>query len=72
MERKLDGKNIGESCKNLNYEKHCVERLDNWYRGFDKIETKLALMDLVPGIDTGKLFKHMDNQIIKKIPNKLK
>jgi len=49
-----------------------AERLDTWYRGFDKTETKLSLMDLVPGIDTGKLFKHLDEQIIKKIPNKLK
>ncbi|MDP2654368.1 MAG: nucleotidyl transferase AbiEii/AbiGii toxin family protein [Candidatus Omnitrophota bacterium] len=49
-----------------------AERLDAWYRGFDKTETKLGLMDLVPGIDTGKIFKHLDEQIIRKIPDKLK
>lgn len=49
-----------------------AERLDAWYRGFDKTETKLSLMDLVPSIDIGKLFKHLDEQIIKEIPDKLK
>jgi predicted nucleotidyltransferase component of viral defense system len=49
-----------------------AERLDTWYRGFDKTETKFGLVDLVQGIDTGKLFKHLDDQIIKKIPDKLK
>jgi predicted nucleotidyltransferase component of viral defense system len=48
-----------------------AERLDAWYRGFDKTETKLGLMDLVSGIDTGKIIKHLDEQIIKKIPGKL-
>lgn len=48
-----------------------ADRLDAWYRGFDRTETKLSLMDLVPGIDTGKLFKHLDDQIFKKIPDKL-
>ena len=48
-----------------------TERLDAWYRGFDRTETKLSLIDLVPGIDTGKLFKHLDDQIFKKIPDKL-
>ncbi len=48
-----------------------AERLDAWYRAFDRTETKLSLVDLVPGIDTGKLFKHLDEQILKKIPGKL-
>ena len=49
-----------------------AEHLDTWYRGFDKTETKLSLLDLVPGIDTGKVFKHLDDQIFRKIPDKLK
>ena len=48
------------------------EKLDNWYRGFDRTETKLRLMDLVPGVDTGKVFKHLDDQILKRIPEKLR
>ena len=48
-----------------------AERLDAWYREFDRTEAKLSLMDLVPGIDIGKLFKHLDDQILKKIPDKL-
>lgn len=49
-----------------------AERLDTWYRGFDKTETKLALIDLVPGIDTRKVFKYLDDQILIKIQEKLK
>lgn len=45
--------------------------LDHWYRKFDKTETKLGLLDLVSGVDTGKIFKHLDEQILKKIPAKL-
>jgi len=48
-----------------------AERLDVWYRGFDRMEAKLSLMDLVSGIDTGKVFKYLDDQILKKIPAKL-
>ena len=53
----------------LSYDK--AERLDAWYKVFNRTETKLSLMDLVPGIDTGKVFKHLDDQILKKIPGKL-
>jgi len=49
-----------------------TERLDAWYRGFDRVETKLSLIDLVPKIDPSKVFRHLDDQILKKIPNKLK
>ncbi|MBI3602531.1 MAG: nucleotidyl transferase AbiEii/AbiGii toxin family protein [Candidatus Omnitrophica bacterium] len=48
-----------------------TERLDAWYRGFNRSETKLALMDLVTRIDTGKVFKYLDDQILKRIPDKL-
>ena len=48
-----------------------AEQLDAWYRGFDRSETKLSRMDLVPGIDTTKVFKYLDDQILKKIPNKI-
>ncbi|MDO8675482.1 MAG: nucleotidyl transferase AbiEii/AbiGii toxin family protein [Candidatus Omnitrophota bacterium] len=48
-----------------------TERLEAWYRGFDRTEAKLALMDLVPKVDTGKVFKYLDGQILKLIPGKL-
>ena len=49
-----------------------AERLDAWYRGFDRVETKLSLTDLVPKVDPIKVFKYLDDQILKKIPNKLR
>lgn len=48
-----------------------IAQLDAWYRGFDRTEAKLELSDLVDGIDPSKLFKHMDEEILKKIPDKL-
>jgi len=48
-----------------------AKRLEAWYRGFDRMETKFALIDLIPKVDTGKIFKHLDEQILKQIPNKL-
>ena len=48
-----------------------TKRLEAWYRGFDRGEIKLALMDLVEDVDTSDIFKHLDDQILKKIPNKL-
>ena len=48
-----------------------AQRLDAWYRGFDRMETKLSLIDLVSGIDAGKVFKYLDDQILKKITAKL-
>ncbi len=48
-----------------------AERLDAWYRGFDRGETRLSLMDLVPGVDASKIFKYLDDQILKQIPDKL-
>lgn len=48
-----------------------AKRLDAWYRGFDRSETRLGLMDLVPKLDTSKLFKYLDGEILRKIPEKL-
>ena len=48
-----------------------TKRLEAWYRGFNKTETKLALIDLIPKVDTSKIFKHLDEQILKEIPSKL-
>ncbi len=48
-----------------------VERLDAWYRGFYRGETRLNFMDLVPDIDPSEVFKYLDDQILKKIPDKM-
>ena len=48
-----------------------AEQLSAWYKGFDRTETKLALMDLVSNVDSGIVFKYLDGQILKKIPDKL-
>lgn len=49
-----------------------VDRLDDWYRKFDRTKTKFGLMDLVEKVDTGKILEHLDEQILKKISAKLK
>lgn len=48
-----------------------AESIIAWYRGFNRMDLKLELMDLVPGVDTGKVLKHLDNEILKKLPDKL-
>lgn len=42
-----------------------------WYRGFNRMRMKLELLELVPGIDITGVIKHLDNEILKKIPDKL-
>ncbi len=49
-----------------------VQRLDSWYRGFHRMEAKLELIDLVPKFDAGMIFRYLDDQILKKIRDKLK
>lgn len=48
-----------------------IAQLDAWYRGFNKRDVKLELVDLVEGIDPGRVFKHLDQEILKKIPDRL-
>ena len=49
-----------------------VQRLEAWYRGFNRTETKLELVDLVPKSDSGIILKYLDGQIFKKIQDKVK
>ena len=53
------------------YSRDKAENLIAWYRSFNRMSLKMELLDLVPGIDTGKVFKHLDDEIIKKLPDKL-
>jgi len=48
-----------------------AESLIAWYRGFSRMNLKIELLDLVPNIDTGKVIKHLDAEILKKIPEEL-
>lgn len=42
-----------------------------WYRGFNRMELKLELLDLAVGIDSGKVLSYLDNEILKRLPDKL-
>jgi hypothetical protein len=48
-----------------------VERFIAWYRGFNRIDLKLELLDLVDGVDSGKVLRYLDDEILKKLPDKL-
>lgn len=48
-----------------------AEALIAWCRGFNRMDLKSGLLDLVPKIDTTEVIKHLDNEILKKIPEKL-
>jgi len=48
-----------------------AERLIAWYRSFNRLDLKLELMDLVPKVDTGLVLRHLDGEILKKLPDKL-
>jgi len=48
-----------------------AEPLFVWYRGFNRTNLKIELMDLVPDVDTMEVLNHLDNEILKKLPKKL-
>ena len=48
-----------------------AERFIAWYRSFNRTELKMDLLDLVTGIDTSKVLRHLDDEILKKLPDKL-
>lgn len=48
-----------------------AESLIAWYRGFNRMDLKVGLIDLVPKVDTGAVIRHLDNEILKKLPEKL-
>jgi predicted nucleotidyltransferase component of viral defense system len=52
-----------------------VDRVENfiaWYRGFHRMNLKLELLDLVMGVDTGRVLKHLDDEILRNLPDKLR
>ncbi len=48
-----------------------AEALIAWYRGFNRMNLKVELLDLVPKIDTAGVIKHLDDELLKNIPEKL-
>jgi len=48
-----------------------AEALIAWYRGFNRMDLKIELLDLVPEIDTIKVITHLDDEILKRIPERL-
>jgi len=42
-----------------------------WYRGFNRMNLKIELLDLVPRVDTARVIEHLDNELLKKLPEKL-
>lgn len=48
-----------------------AEALIAWCRGFSRMGLKSGLLDLAPKINTTKVIKHLEDEILKKIPEKL-
>ncbi len=48
-----------------------AEALIAWCRRFNRMDLKVEFLDLVPKIDTAKVIKHLDDEILRKIPEKL-
>jgi predicted nucleotidyltransferase component of viral defense system len=42
-----------------------------WYRGFNRMDLKIELLDLVPKVDTNEIIRYLDSEILKKLPEKL-
>jgi len=48
-----------------------AETLIAWYRGFNRMNLKIELLDLVPKINTAGVMEHLDDEILKKLTEKL-
>ncbi len=42
-----------------------------WYRGFNRMDLKIELLDLVPKVDTNEVIRYLDSEILQKLPEKL-
>lgn len=45
-----------------------AERFTAWYRGFNRTDLKLELLDLVENIDTAEVIRYLDEQILRILP----
>lgn len=48
-----------------------AESLIAWYRGFNRMDLKVGLLDLVSKVNTGEVIRYLDSEILKKLPEKL-
>ena len=48
-----------------------AESLIAWYKGFNRMELKIELMDLAPDVDTAKVLRYLDEELLNKLPEKL-
>ena len=49
-----------------------VESFIAWYRVFNRMNLKLELLDLVEGVDTAEVLKHLDDEMLRNLPDKLR
>ena len=54
-----------------NFSEAQAERLILWWKGFNRRDLKLELMDLTPGADPRKVLPYLDDEILKRFPGKL-
>lgn len=48
-----------------------AEGLIAWYRGFNRMNLKTELMDLVPKVNTNEVIRYLDGEILRKLLEKL-
>lgn len=48
-----------------------AEGLIVWYRGFNRMNLKIELLELVPKINVAAVIKHLDDELLKNLPEKL-
>lgn len=53
------------------FSKDKAESLIAWYRSFNRMNLKMELIDLVPKVDVQKILRYLDDEILKKLPEKI-
>lgn len=53
------------------FPKDKAEKLITWYRSFNRMDLKMELLDMVPGVDTAEILRYLDDEVLEKIPGKL-
>ncbi len=53
------------------YEPERAELLFDWYKRFNRMNLQMDLIDYVDGIDTRKVFRYFDKEVLSALPAKL-